>query len=318
MAYQDTWIKGKTVENGERSCADRYAVVRQVLTRYTRPVTVWDIGANRGYIGCRLADEFEAVSIMVEPRTDLVEVCRENAIPTTIAMTHRLTLKDLSELAACVHADVILALNVLHHTPDPVAAWESVRQMGTEIIVETPGRLDMGSANYAGSQVLLDRLESEGPDTMATFPSHVTSGVRRPLFYLRREKASVSRGYVYGQRVRKRGPHPTRPHVILSDYDQKSLTYIEGESRDWHPGMNLWNWLQLGGSYPSRAAVQRATSVAVSRLMAPHGDVRPWNLILQGQSVQVIDAGHRRSVDDALGLRDTLQWIAEPERAYVQ
>jgi hypothetical protein len=32
--------------------------------------------------------------------------------------------------------------------------------------------------------------------------------------------------------------------------------------------------------------------------------------------VQVIDHGHRKSVDDAKGLRETVAWIAEPEGAY--
>jgi hypothetical protein len=318
MAYQDTWIKGKTVEKGDRSCADRYDVIRQVIARYTRPVTVWDLGANRGYVGCRLADEFGAVSVMVEPRTDLVDVCRQNAIPTTIAMTHRLTPQDLSELSVCVHADVILALNVLHHMADPVAALASVLQMGTEIIIETPGRGDRGSANYGGSQRVLDQIEAECPEQLETFPSHVTPGAKRPMFYLRRVKSFVSRGYVYGARVRKRGAHPTRPHVIRSTYAEKTIAYEGGESRAWHPGVNLWNWAQLGGSYPSRADVQRAAVRAYRGIDAPHGDLRPWNLILQGQSVQVIDAGHRLSVDDATGIKDTLKWIAAPALAYVQ
>lgn len=309
MAYQDAWIRGATVSRGERSCSDRYSVIRSVIAPYTRPVTVWDLGANQGYFGCRLADEFGAVSIMVESRPLLADICRENALPTTIAMTHRLTLEDLQQLARCVHADVILALNVLHHMPDPVEAYRCVTSMGRDIVIETPGRADVHSVKYAASQELLDAIEADGPTQLAEFPSHVTAGVKRPLLHLVRDTTALRHGYVYVERVRPRGAHPARPHRIVCNHQQKTITYASGDTRDWHQGVNLWNWLQLGGSYPSRSTVAQAVRDVWARLDTPHGDFRPWNLILQGHRVEVIDAGHRASLPDEKGLAYTVAAI---------
>lgn len=316
MAYQERWVRGVTEASGDRACADRYVMIRPVVERYTRQITVWDIGANLGYFGNRLADEFGAVSVMVDQRAVLADACRENALPTTIAMTHRLTAHDLAELAASEHADVVLALNVLHHMPDWREALPAVLMLGENIIIETPGIGDVGSANYAESQAILRALWAFGPEEIGTSPSHVTPGVQRPMFLFRRAKSAVTASYAYRERVRARGPHQVRPHTIVSTEAAKTIAYESGESRPWHHGINLWNWLQMGGSYPARTRARMATCVAAASFDGTHGDFKPWNLILQGDTVAVIDHGHRRSVDDAQGLKDTLACIEHPELAY--
>lgn len=317
MAYQDRWIAGDTTEHGDRACADRYALIRPVLQTYRRAFTVWDLGANLGYFGCRIASEFGAVSVMVDQRPALAEACRANAIPTTIAMTHRLTADDLIELAQSEHADVVLALNVLHHMPDWREALPSVMALGETVIIETPGDGDTGSAHYERSQSILHALRGYQPELIGTSPSHVTPGIQRPMFVFRRPKVSLTSSYAYRGRVRARGPHPVRPHVITSTVTAKTIRFEDGEHRPWDHGMNLWNWLQMGGSYPDRATVQQQARIVEAGLAEAHGDFKPWNLILQGQSLRAIDSGHRRSVDDAEGLAQTLQWIANPELAYV-
>lgn len=317
MAYQDAWIRGEIRSRGDRACAERYDVIRGEVGRYQRPVTVWDLGANLGYFGCRLADEFGCVSVMVESRKELAEMCQCNGIPTTIAMTRRITSADLTELAASEHADVVLALNVLHHMDDWQAALEAVLALGETCIIETPALGDVGSANYARAEAILEALSQRGAEPIGQALSHVTPGVQRTLYRVRQPKTALTRGYAYGKRVRARGAHDPRPHVITSTLEAKSIAFADGESRPWMPGMNLWNWVQMGGSYPSRQTVRASVQNVSSLSRSPHGDFRPWNLILQGQSVQVIDGGHRLSVDDRVGLADTLAWIDRPELAYV-
>lgn len=314
MAYQDRWTRGH-VTPGDRACGARYEVVRTVASAWSRPITVWDLGANLGYFGLRLADELGAIAVMVDARPVLASVCQENAIPTTIAMTARLSIADLQELAAAEHADLVLALNLLHHFDNWRAAFEAVCRLGETIVIETPGRGDIGSAHYAASQSLLDAIEASGAELLATHLSHVTPGVQRPLYRLIRPKASLASGYVYGARVRAKGAIAPRSHVIVSTATEKTITFADGESRPFVPGLNLWNWLQLGGAYPSRAEIAKAVRASAAGLFS-HGDLMPWNVILQGQDVTIIDAGHRRH-DDARGLRDTLTWIDDPEAAYV-
>jgi hypothetical protein len=316
MAYQDTWIRGHVTAQGERPCAWRYEVVREVVAAYQRPVTVWDIGANLGYFGCRLAHEFDAISIMVDSRPALIEVCRENDDPHTIALLHRLSGQDLAEVSASEHADVVLALNVLHHLDDWPLALVAILSLGERIVIETPGRGDVGSANYERSQAILDAVETVGGELLATTHSHVTPGVQRPIYLIHRPKAYVAAGYAYRERVRKRGAHPPRPHVITSTLTDKTIAYGIGPARPWVHGINLWNWAQLGGAYPARAQVRSAVYRAHGALTGTHGDFRPWNLILSGDTVTAIDAGHRRSVDDERGLIDTLAWIDDPREAY--
>lgn len=317
MAYQERWVRGQTTP-GDRACADRYAIIRDVVAPFTRPITVWDLGANLGYFGCRLADEFGAVAVMVDQRPVLADVCRANALPTTIAMTAQLSVDDLQEIAASEHADVVLALNVLHHMPDPVSALTAVCAIGETTIIETPGRGDTGSASYEASQRLLDAIEAMAPEQIGTAPSHVTSGIQRPIFRVFREKPCVTRGYAYGERVRARGRYPSRPNVITTTHDTKTVTFSGHDPRDWVPGMNLWNWLQFCGSYPDRSAVRKAVTSAASKLVGPHGDLKPWNVILSGADVSIIDGGHRQSVPDTQGLRDTLAWISDYELAYAR
>lgn len=318
MAYQDAWIGRDVAVRGERSCADRYELIKPVVAAYRRQVTLWDLGANMGYFGCRFADEHGAISIMVDSRPGLVSICRANGLPTTVAMTHRLSVADLRELAASECPDVVLALNVIHHFEDWRGALEAVCQLGETVIIETPGRGDRWSANYANSQLLLDAIEALEPDMLGETPSHVTPGVMRPIYCLRTNKAAVTSGYCYRDRVRARGPHPVRAHRIESSRDDKRIVYRDGEDRPWYPGLNLWNWLQLGGSYPAAKAVCRSVSAAADGLKSPHGDLRPWNMILQGQAVQLIDSGHRNSVADTQGLALTLDWIMDPKQAYVR
>jgi hypothetical protein len=293
-------------------------LIRSVVDEYRRTITLWDLGANLGYFGCRLAEECGAVSIMVEQRPALAEVCRENAIPTTVAMTHSLSAEDLKELAASEHADVVLALNVLHHMYDWAPALEAILALGQDVIIETPGRDDTGSAHYSRSQAILDAIEALGGSVVGWADSHVTAGVKRPVYRFSQTKASVWASYAYRGRVRVRGPHPVRENQIASTLDTKTVRFSDGEERPWHPGVNLWNWLQMGGSYPDRATVRRLVQKAADGLQSSHGDFKPWNLILQGQSLQVIDHGHRMSVNDAKGLGQTLAWIDRPELAYAR
>lgn len=317
MAYQDTWIRGRVTAHGDRSCASRYDVIREVAAYYKRTITVWDIGANMGYFGCRLARDFDAVAIMVDSRPALIDVCLENDDPHTVALLHRLSAQDLAELAASEHADIVLALNVLHHLPDWRQALNAILSLGERVIIETPGEGDTGSAHYEVSQQILETIWSiEGVELLTLSASHVTPGCRRPMFLFHRRKHAVTAGYAYRERVRPRGAHAVRPHTIHSNLVEKSITYRGGEDRPWVPGINLWNWAQLGGAFPARRRVRGAVELAYESLERPHGDFRPWNLILSGQTVTAIDSGHRNSVDDRKGLRDTLAWIDDPREAY--
>ncbi len=320
MAYQDRWVRGAVLERGRRECDARYALVRSVVASYVRPITVWDIGANLGNFGHRLATEYPAsVVVMAESRPVLIDVCRENALPNVAAMTHRFSLADLVELAKCERPDVVLALNVLHYFgPEAESALTCLLTMGADVVIETPGRGDTQSAQYDAAMRILSILERDPEASIiGTSPSHVTDGIDRPMFRVKGQHPPLTAGYVYGARVRAKGAIAPRPHAFVSTETEREIQQADQDARPFVPGMNLWNWLQLGGSYPSRASVKASVLRAFDAMRKPHGDFRPWNLILQGDRVVPIDAGHRQSCEDTVGLRDTLAWIDRPELAYV-
>lgn len=315
MPYQDCWVRGATAARGERACESRYALIREaVVEGFDRPITVLDIGANLGYFGCRLADEFGAVAVMIEGRAELVESCRANALPTTIALKRKVSVQDLRELAASEHFDVVLALNVLHHFQDSLGALAAVLDMGTHVIIETPSRDDVKACGQRSHGVLLDAVDALNPDILGYTSSHVTKGAVRPLYRLQREKQALTSGYAYRSRL---GGNPAvRPHIIDATLSQKTIMYASGEERDWYPGMNLWNFCQLGGIYPDREAIVSQVIKACEHI--EHGDIRPWNFILQGAQVVPIDTAHRTRHSDEASLEETLAWIRDPEIAYTR
>jgi hypothetical protein len=317
MAYQDRWVRGATTATGDRSCADRYALIREVVAPYSRPITVWDLGANLGYFGCRLAHEFGCVSVMVDKNRELATVCQANALPTTIAITRALTSAELSDLAACEHADVVLALNVLHRVEDWRGWLSGVLALGDTIVIETPARDETTAVNFQQVGAITDAIEAEGAEQIGETRIPQSAAIRRPVYVIRRVKTAVSRACCALSQLRRKGSAPPRPHTIDATRTSKTVTF-EGElPRAWLPGMNLWNWALLGGSYPDRTTVEHAIHAARARLSGPHGDFRLWNLILQGQTVTAIDAGHRRSVDDDQAVAEAVSWLARPEVAFV-
>lgn len=73
-----------------RDCVGRWAGIRPLLARYTRPFTVLDVGANAGYFAHQIARAFpEAVVVLLEAEP----MCRRE--PGTIYLQHRATVETL-------------------------------------------------------------------------------------------------------------------------------------------------------------------------------------------------------------------------------
>lgn len=327
MSYQPLYQHGSESGASERDCAARYALIRPVIDSYRRAITVLDLGANLGYFGLRLADESLehgplVTSVMVEREVGLVEACAINDLPNTIALRTTITVEMLEALADCEHFDVVLCLNLLHHLDDPVRALAAVLRLGEQIVIETPPPLDTGACGDPEAKLALrDALRREAPTCLGQTPSHTTPGVSRPLLHFVRPKPRLAAPYLYPSRLGV-GIPPLRDHAILSTDRGKTWAMPDkGEERIWFPGINLWTYAQLGGSWPPRhevlarveAEYHRALDGAgdVRFLSASHGDVRPWNFILSGEAVTLIDWNDPRQTDtpDPEGLRLTLAWV---------
>jgi 2-polyprenyl-3-methyl-5-hydroxy-6-metoxy-1,4-benzoquinol methylase len=123
--YQDIFINGQVIKKGSRECTKRYQAIKQALSKYNRPITVLDIGASQGYFSFNIARDFDATCVMIEVNyrdsdniTDqLLDLCKLNTdLDNIIFLEKRITADDLTMLGKCEHFDVVLCLNVVHHT----------------------------------------------------------------------------------------------------------------------------------------------------------------------------------------------------------
>jgi len=298
VSYQDQWVRG-TIAGGERECASRYAAIKVELNRYRRRITMLDLGASEGYFSFRAVADFAAVAVMIEGGPQLLQLCEANALPGTILLQQRVSVEGLEALADCEHFDVVLALNVLHHFPDAARAVEAVMRLGDVTIIETPPPGDVGACGQSVIPELHQDLLDRGGREIARTPSH-TADIDRPMWVFETPKTTLRRAY-FDAWV------PLNPMRIGASHSAKWVEFPgKDEHRPWIHGINLQTYRLLGGVWPAAENVAEM----VRRTDLPdeaHGDIRPWNFILDGTDVHLIDGRDERAIyDDAEGLAFTV------------
>ena len=287
--YQDT-----------RDCAGRWAGIRPLLARYTRPFTVLDIGANNGYFSHRIAQEFPtAVVVMLEQEP------MGHQEPGTIFVQHRATLDTLEELDRCEHFDVVLCLSVLHHFPEGARALAAVRALGDHLVIETPPPSDTVSwaARHLSGPEIWAALPVEGVVELCRTGSNTTPSTYRPVLWVAGAKTTLQKHYFGSQW----GTAKTMGVVTIeSTFDRKVFHHDRAhkpekhEHRPWVPGINLQTYLMLGGTWPAPATIVewvRQTPLPEVN----HGDLLPYNWILGRDRVTLIDYHDYQVRDDREG-----------------
>lgn len=300
--YQPEWVRGEAVAAGERDCEDRWQLIRWVLDRYERPFTVLDVGANLGYFSLRTAETYEdATVVAVDHDPELRRVLAANDHPRVIGLAQTVTIEWLRALAEVEHFDVIFALSVLHHLDAPFdESLDVLRSLGDLVVVEP------ATEPAACGQHIVTATET--PDdalTLGEVESHL--GGVRPVFVVGDEKRTSIRTLPY-----LGAPKATDVRIRSSrlyktvDFPRKNRT------RNWVRGINLLTYLACGGFTPSRHRI-----VGMVGYREGHGDVRPWNYILSGDTVTLIDANDPRNVpsDDVGGHTRTLHAVVEDTTA---
>ena len=328
IPYQDVWVCGKVVSSGQRVCDTRYNAIKPLLGKYTRPFTVLDIGASNGYFTFRIAKDFpESVVIAVEGSDEycgysLLDLCDKNELSNVVYLNHKLSIDDIERLGECEHFDVVLCMNVLHHlsvdTSDLQSetrrAVDAVMSLGDHVILETPTVDDIDAqGEFHGSDLitplcneLIDRFaKSSDAELLGEFPSHVTDEVTRPMWRLSTKSVNVRRYLSFWDSL------STTDYCIASSYDTKSF-YSFDDHRQWMPGINLRTYQYLGGCYPGRE-ILTGEFPDLSNENIPHGDIRPWNIIIQGNQLELIDGG----VDDERAIYDDVESFVELSRELI-
>jgi len=297
--YQPEWLHGEVVAAGERVCDDRWRLIRWVLDRYRRPFTVLDLGANLGYFSLRAAETYEdCTAVAVDHDPDLRRVLTVNDHPRVIGLDQSISLDWLRALAEVEHFDVIFALSVLHHLDAPFDETLNVlRSLGDLVVVE-PATEPVA----CGQHIVTDTDIPADALTLGEVGSHL--GGIRPVFVVGAEKRTSIRTLPY-----LGAPKATDVRIRSSLFYKSVDLPRKNETRNWVRGINLLTYLACGGFTPSRSTIADMVGYREG-----HGDVRPWNYILSGDTVTLIDADdprHEYRSDDSDGYTRTLRSVME-------
>ena len=280
MLYQDLWYKGKLVEKGERDCESRYEVIKNLAAKYKRPFTVLDIGANQGYFTVRLAEEFPHCTVIaIEPNKAYDLKNRLSYLDNVIVLEKVISVEELKQLSRCEWFGLVICTSVLHCI-DNFTPFKDilnvVKQLGPHIVLELPTeKLSLGTRH----DEMMRLIDSLGEPVLQV-PSHVDLTVTRPLFVVKGNPPQTNRCSRFGtDYVAKK--------KLKMNFSKAEVTFVNKNiTRAWIPGINLWTYLQLDGIYPSRQTLAQMIKDAD---WDKHHDIVPWNVVLSGNKVSVID-----------------------------
>jgi SAM-dependent methyltransferase len=287
--YQDIIKNGEVTKKGQRECESRYTSIKKTLEKFNRPFTVLDIGANLGYFSFRIAYDFpQAVCVMIEDHYSdkLLSLCKENNLKNIIFLKKKINADELKKLAECEHFDVVLALNVVHHIGDVVSTMDSIQNLGDNIIIETPYFLDEGACGKENLEGIYKKVTAEYR-SIGTFSRH-TSEHNSVMGILEQTKSKLKMKYWDASKEFDQAAS------IDSSADSKYFIHTDKlEKRNWIPGINLRTYQFLNGIFPERIQLVKLLETLD---YTAHVDFTPWNLIIYGNGIEMIDIIDHRHI----------------------
>ena len=252
----------------QRSCEDRYEVIKALASKYTRQFSVLDIGANFGWFGQQLVKDFDCVYVGVDNKTI-------DPHPRIWHINRHLSPQQLLDLSRCESFDIVLGLAVLHHMEDYQKAFHALRRLGSYTFFEICGPGDIHARAYERHEGIAKLFSGE---PIATFKSHVSDADR--LWYCYGMQPFICEQTLD---VASRGAPGYASYKINSTFhdsiieiDRRPIAGVE--TRPFIPGMNLHNFRLLGG----KADTPEDDGLS---------DHKPWNYII-GDGIQRIDTYH--------------------------
>ncbi len=282
--------KLNTEKEGGKDCEIRYPHIKKILDNYKRPFTVLDIGASEGYFSLRIASEYDCTCVMIEGDNTLLlpHICQLNKkLSNVVVLEKFITPQDLKELGECEHFDLVLAFNVVHQMK---GAWKEsidyLLTLGDHVLIETPPPGCRTAANAENLPLIEAYLaQNKNGSVVAQVPRYGRPGLPGP-------DQKYSNVYLF-EMHKNVLPKPTwgspniRFYPINSTWQEKTLYKPRiHKTIDWKAGINLWTFKNLNGVYPAKSVIHQE----IKRLAAfPHGDFVPWNMVIQGNSLTLID-----------------------------
>lgn len=301
---QDILIDNIVVHKELGDCQSRYEAIKPILDKYKRPITVLELGACQGYNTFRIAYEYpKSTCVMIEDngksmqRADrLMELCQLNSkLQNLVLLNTDITLKELNKLADCEHFDVVLAIDYIN----PEAAnckqvFDAILRLGDNIFIQTPW-----SENTSNKQ-LVEYMATQLGNLILQTPCAQNPKIQEQLFWFERNKT--------GLRCKCFAWESNDSFMdifkIKSSYTEKAL-FKKGSTKGipWKNGINLVTYLMLNGVYPTREHAKLSVAELTHEKLR---DFAPWNIVVQGNKIILIDQGPRNS---QVNLKNSLKYL---------
>ena len=256
----------------QRDCEDRYKTIKFLASRFTRPFSVLDVGANYGWFGQQLVKDFEDCAyIGVDNKTI-------DPHPRIWHVNRHMAAAEFGALSKSENFDIVLCLSVLHHFEDYERAFNAMKRLGQYTFFEIPGPNEDEAVGGAERHAAIAKI-FEGGEAIAEHKSHLDDTLR-PMYLLQSEPFITEQTLD----VADRGSPGYTTYKIHSDFNRCLIeidrTPVEAkkEIRNFIPGMNAHNFRLLGGK------------VDIPEI-ENHPDPKPWNYII-GDGVHAIDTLH--------------------------
>ncbi len=270
----------------------RYNAIKPILDRYTRPITVLDLG-NNGYFSMRIARDYDATCVIIEEHkirhTEIIKRLQNNAHPNaqrnTIILNADPSIDNLTRLGECEHFDVVLASNILARFGND---WEKglnvILGLGDTIIIQTPWPADL----YCKAGEIALYLEKQQGIFLAGASQHHTSS-KLCLYRFEKNKTTFARNCWHDNLL-------VTPYRIISTVHEKKLYNTRNNMySEWQRGINLTTFYFLNGTYPTNAIIRKQFSNLAQTV--EHNDFIVKNLIIQGTTIVPIDFEDGRDND---------------------
>lgn len=304
--YQDIWVNDVVLAKGVRDCASRYEPVKAHCEKYDRPFTVLDIGANLGYYSFRLCSDFDCTAVMIEgvesnQRALLKLAKKQVSNKGLILLGKRVNIEELRKLSMCEHFDVVLALRVVHHFEEAYSeVIKVIESLGDYTFFELPtaaeervrSRDRVVREMYDHTQL----LSNYSYERVGKFEIHVGDSLSQMYLVKNSNKPIITRPFLGSPRHVE--------HVVKSTFDIKRMIKNDPQERgvqetEWIQGINLYTYNWLNGKYPRKRKVAKRIKNYPLPEGSPLTDIRPWNFIISGQQITLID---HTSKNNSLGI----------------
>lgn len=278
----------------------RLPIIAPILDGFKRRFSVLDLGCGTALLASEIACEYDCVVIGIEKNYQVTG----NEPDNLIILKHEFTSDELRKFSECEQFDVVLALNFLHWF-DGLDTLVSVLQMGAHIVIQIPELDDdkaCGQDRLLPLHEAMERIEAYVIGTTSQFPEHRA----RPLFYVHHPRGYLTRAGMGGN-LGSNDIEITRTNEnVIIRYSSRPAR----PTREWIEGLNLWTFCGFGGVVPQSSKVVQM----VKEFPLPethHGDIVPWNFILTGNGLRLIDGGEGWEFDDGENLTKSVKLVEE-------